>query len=130
MPSPRYWREIPSRYRLEAAQCQSCQAVAYPARQICPKCGSTAFEPTALSRQGTVVTSTVIHIAPGEFQMEAPYPLAIVETPEGARLMVQIADCDPEDVVPGMEVALEFRRYRKEGLSGILCYGYKGVPAH
>lgn len=128
MPSPRYWREIPSRYRLEAVQCQSCQAVVYPARQICPKCGSTGFEPTNLSRRGTVVTSTVIHVAPDDFQMEAPYPLAVVETPEGARLMVQIADCDPDDVAPGMEVALEFRRYRKEGQSGILCYGYKGVP--
>jgi uncharacterized OB-fold protein len=75
-----------------------------------------------------VVTSTVIHVAPDDFQMEAPYPLAIVETPEGARLMVQIADCDPDDVTPGMEVSLEFRLYRKEGLSGILCYGHKGVP--
>jgi uncharacterized OB-fold protein len=62
--------------------------------------------------------------------MEAPYPLAIVETPEGARFMVQIADCEPDDVAPGMEVELEFRRYRKEGQSGILCYGYKGVPLH
>ena len=28
-----------------------------------------------------------------------------------------------------MEVALEFRLLRREGLSGILCYGHKGVPA-
>ncbi len=55
--------------------------------------------------------------------------MAIVETPEGARLMAQVADCDPADVHPGMKVELEFRRIRKEGLSGILCYGYKGVPA-
>jgi hypothetical protein len=27
-----------------------------------------------------------------------------------------------------MEVSLEFRLIRKEGNSGILCYGHKGVP--
>ncbi|MDH3495544.1 MAG: OB-fold domain-containing protein [Gemmatimonadota bacterium] len=81
-----------------------------------------------LSRRGRVVTSTVIHVSPTEFQMEAPYPMALVETPEGARLMVQVADCEPDAVRPGMEVALEFRRIRKEGRSGILCYGHKAVP--
>ena len=60
--------------------------------------------------------------------MEAPYVLAIVETPEGARMMVQVADCDPASVEAGMLVALEFRLIRREGLSGILCYGHKGVP--
>jgi hypothetical protein len=27
-----------------------------------------------------------------------------------------------------MEVSLEFRLIRKEGQSGILCYGHKAVP--
>jgi uncharacterized OB-fold protein len=128
MPSPRYWREIPTRLRLEASRCLGCGKVIYPARKVCPACGGGRFEATNLSREGKVVTSTVIHIAPAEFQMEAPYAIAIVETPEGARLMVQVVDCDPNDVGPGMEVALEFRRIRKEGKSGILCYGHKAVP--
>lgn len=129
MPSPRYWREIPNRYRLEAARCKGCGKVSYPPRLVCPSCNGMAFESIRLSLRGTVVTSTVIHVAPTDFQMEAPYALAVVETPEGARMMVQIADCDPAEVVPGLEVALEFRRIRKEGQSGILCYGHKGVPA-
>lgn len=86
------------------------------------------MEQTRLSRRGKVVTSTVVHVAPTDLQMEAPYAVAIVETPEEARLMVQIADCDPGTVKPGMQVTLEFRRIRKEGQSGILCYGHKGVP--
>jgi hypothetical protein len=28
-----------------------------------------------------------------------------------------------------MDVSLEFRRIRREGHGGILCYGYKAVPA-
>ena len=129
MPSPRYWREIPARYRLEAAKCGGCGAVTYPARKVCPACRADRHETIELSRKGKVVTSTVIHVAPADFTMQAPYAMALVETPEGARLMVQVVDCDPATVRPGMEVGLEFRRIRREGHGGILCYGHKGVPA-
>ncbi len=128
MPSPRYWREIPSRYRLEAGRCRGCGKVVYPARRICPACRGTEWEKTTLSRRGVVVTSTVIHVPPADFVNEAPYAMALVETPEGARLMTQVVDCEPSSVLPGMEVSLEFRLIRKEGRSGILCYGHKAVP--
>ncbi len=129
MPSPRYWRAIPYRSRLEASRCKSCENVVYPPRRICPHCHGVDWEPTRLSLRGEVVTSTVIYAPPSEFVMEAPYAMAIVETPEGARLMVQVTDCDPETIGPGMAVELEFRRIRSEGKRGILCYGFKGVPA-
>ncbi len=129
MPSPRYWREIPARLRLEAARCTGCGKVLYPARTICPECKNREFEPVTLSKRGTVVTSTVIHIPPDDFLFEAPYAVALVETPEKARLMAQVVDCDPSAVGPGMEVSLEFRLVRKEARSGILCYGFKAVPA-
>jgi hypothetical protein len=103
--------------------------VSFPKRRICPKCRGEDFEQTALSRRGKVVTSTVIHVPPDEFLMEAPYAVALVETPEGARLMIQVVDCDPATVLPGMEISLEFRLIRKEGHGGIRCYGHKGVPA-
>jgi uncharacterized OB-fold protein len=128
MPSPRYTREIPSRYRLEAARCNGCGKVVYPARRICPGCRGDGFETINLSRKGKVITSTVIHVPPDDFLMEAPYAMAVVETPEGARLMTQVVDCEPSMVLPGMDVSLEFRLIRREGLSGILCYGHKGVP--
>lgn len=129
MPSPRYWREIPSRYRLEASRCD-CGKVSYPPRRVCPKCRGTNADTIELSHSARVVTYTVVHVPPGDFLMEAPYALAIVETAEGARMMVQVVDCDPARVHTGMDVSLEFRRIRKEGRGGILCYGHKAVPAH
>jgi uncharacterized OB-fold protein len=128
MPSPRYWREIPARYRLEGSRCTSCDKVVWPARRVCPVCHGREWQPTTLSRSGKVVTSTVVHVAPTDLAMETPYAMAVVETPEGARLMAQVADCEPADVKPGTEVRLSFRRLRKEGPAGILCYGYKAVP--
>ena len=129
MPSPRYWREVPTRFRLEAVRCRSCKKVTYPARSICPECRKSDFEKITLSREGKVVTSTVLYVAPAEFAMETPYAVAVVETPEGARLMVQLVDCEPEYVRPGLDVSLEFRLIRQEGHGGILCYGHKAVPA-
>ncbi len=129
MPSPRYTREIPSRYRLEAGRCKGCGKVTYPARRICPSCQKQEIEKINLTPKGKVVTATVIHVPPDDFLMEAPYAMAVVETPEGARLMTQVVDCEPSTVLPGLEVSLQFRLIRKEGKSGILCYGHKAVPA-
>ena len=129
MPSPRYHREIPARYRLEAGKCDGCGKVTYPSRPVCPSCRGQAFSTVRLTPKGTVVTSTVIHVPPDEFLNEAPYAMAVVESPEGARFMTQVVDCDPSEVLPGMALELEFRLIRKEGNSGILCYGHKGVPA-
>jgi len=128
MPSPRYWREIPSRFRLEAVRCHGCGKVTYPARRVCPQCRGGELETIHLSPTGTVVTSTVIHVAPAEFAMETPYAVAVIETPEGARLMAQVADADLSNVRPGLRVSLEFRLIRQEGHGGILCYGHKAVP--
>jgi uncharacterized OB-fold protein len=70
----------------------------------------------------------VVNVSPDDFMMEAPYVMAVLESPEGARFMAQIVDCEPSNVKPGTDVELEFRLIRKEGHSGILCYGHKGVP--
>lgn len=86
------------------------------------------MERIVLARAGQVVTSTVVRTPPDDLVMEAPYAMAVVETPEGARLMTQVVDCEPEEVQPGMEVTLEFRLIRKEGHGGIRCYGHKAVP--
>ena len=54
MPSPRYWREIPARYRLEASKCSGCGKVYYPARPVCPACRATESETVSLSKSGKV----------------------------------------------------------------------------
>ncbi len=129
MPSPRYWREVPNRFRLEAARCKGCGKIVFPSRRVCPSCRGKAFDAATLSWKGKVVMSTVVEIPPTEFQNEAPYAMAVIETPEGARLTAQVVDCDPATVLPGMDVTLVFRKVRREGHGGILCYGFKGVPA-
>ena len=71
----RYWREIPQRYRYEAAKCTGCDKVHFPPRLVCSGCQGRKFEKTTLARTGSVETFTVIHVAPSGFSDEAPTDL-------------------------------------------------------
>src|SRR5512136_2268193 len=121
----RYWREIPRRYRLEAARCAGCGQVSYPPRLTCPRCRSRRFETVTLADEGTLVTFTVTRVGPSQFAAETPYAVGIVELDGGVRITAQIADCDFERLEVGQRVRLEFRRIQQDGEAGILCYGHK-----
>ena len=81
----RYWREIPQRYRLEAAKCSGCGKISFPPRSRCPKCGKTEFEKEILPDNGAVVTFAVVHVAPPQFSEQTPYAVGIVELENGVR---------------------------------------------
>jgi uncharacterized OB-fold protein len=127
--SPRYWREIPQRYRLEAGKCTKCGKIHYPPRLVCNDCKGRKFETVELPNDGKLVTYTIVHVAPPGLSDETPYALGIVELSNGVRVMSQVVDVPHEDIKVGMPLHLEFRLIRKEGHSGLLCYGHKAVPA-
>ena len=129
MPSPRYWREIPQRYRYEAGKCTSCGKVWFPPRRICSECKGREFTQVVLPLEGEVETYTIIRVAPTGFGDLVPYAVALVKLKDGTRIMSQLVDCDPTEVEIGMPVRIEFRRINEEGESGVLQYGYKCVPA-
>ncbi len=124
---PRYTREIPQRFRLEAGKCEKCGYVAFPPRLVCPECGHRHFEKINLTPEGTILTFIIIHTPADEFTTQAPFGVGVIETPEGARLTAQIVDCKPEEIEIGKKVDLVFRRIQREGHAGILQYGYKAV---
>ena len=125
----RYWREEPQRYRLEANKCKKCGKTYFPPRLICADCRSREFEPIKLKDEGKLLTYTVIRVAPSQFVDQSPYAIGIVELDGGTRVLTQIADCGPDDIQIGMRVKVEFRKIQEDGEAGILCYGYKCVPA-
>ncbi len=130
MPTPsRYWREIPQRYRLEAAKCRGCGWIAFPPRLVCPKCVSRDFDPVKLAEAGSLVTWTIIRVAPEGFEDQTPYAVGIADLDDGARLTAQVVDCDFSELKVGMRVRIEFRKMHEEGEAGVIHYGYKFVPA-
>jgi len=126
---PRYTREIPQRYRLEAGKCKECGFIAFPPRLVCPQCGSKQFEQINLKPEGKILTYTVVHVAADEFATQTPFAVAIIETADGARLTAQVVDCLPKDVAVGKKVKLMLRCIQREERGGILQYGYKAVLA-
>lgn len=121
-------REIPHRYRLEAAKCKSCGATFFPHRLVCKKCGAREFETVKVSPHGKLETYTVIHTPASDFKDQSPYALGICKFPEGVKIQAQIVDVDLEKIKLGMKLQVEFRRIQTDGHSGILSYGYKFVP--
>jgi len=125
---PRHWREIPQRYRLEAAKCKECGKIFFPPRLICSHCKSREFENIKLSREGKLLTYTIIRVPPSQFSDQAPYAIGIVEVKEGVKILMQITDCDLKELKTGMDVKIEFRKIQEDGDAGVICYGYKAVP--
>lgn len=126
--SARYWREIPQRYRYEAAKCTACGQVHFPPRLVCRQCGGRQFDKTTLAQTGVVETFTVIRVAPSGFGDQVPYAVGIIRLDDGVKITAQVVDCDVEKLAIGDQVRLEFRRIQQDGESGIICYGYKFVP--
>jgi uncharacterized OB-fold protein len=125
--SQRYTREIPRRYRLEAQKFTERGYVTLAKRYIDPENGSQKFDPITLSGFGKILTFTFINIASDQFSKESPFPVAIIETDEGARLTAQVTDCALEDVKIGARVQLVFRKMMEEGHTGIINYCYKAI---
>jgi uncharacterized OB-fold protein len=124
---PRYTREIPQRYRLEASKCGGCGYLAFPPRPICPECGERRFETVTLRPSGRIISWTTVFTPAEEFSTQAPFAVGVIETDDGARLTAQIVDCGLEEIATGGRVRLMLRCIQREGHGGILQYGYKAV---
>jgi uncharacterized OB-fold protein len=127
MISPKYFREIPQRYRLEAGKCKKCGQVYFPPRIVCPECKSRQFETIKLNPEGKLLTYTIIRVASDKFSIQAPYAVGIVELNDGVKLTTQIADVDFDKIKIGMKLKLVFRKIQDEGAAGLHCYGYKTI---
>jgi uncharacterized OB-fold protein len=127
MISPRYHREIPQRYRLEAGKCKGCGNVSFPPRLVCPECGKEEFETVNISDEGILQTFTIIRVASETFSIQTPYAVGIVELNDGVKVTTQIADVNFDELKIGQKIKLVFRKIQDEGKSGLHCYGYKAV---
>jgi len=124
----RFWREIPQRYSFVGNQCGACDRVFFPPRESCPHCRRKSIgvmKDIVLAGKGEVVTYTIIHVGPEDFEDQTPYPMAIIRLEEGPQVTGQIVDTPLEDVKIGMKVEGTFRKIQQDGHTGAIYYGYK-----
>jgi len=96
--------------KLMAAKCNSCGAVILPPRPACSKCMSTNLQWTSVNPMGKLLTYTVIHVSPKEFESKAPYALGIVRFDNGGQLLGMVRDIEPAKLQVGMTVTIDFER--------------------
>jgi len=94
--------------KLMALKCNRCGAIICPPRIICPTCFHDRFEWNRLRGRGRLLTYTVIHFPPTQFQALAPYAVGIVKLEEGPHLPGMIRNVKPEELRIGMEVEVDF----------------------
>ncbi len=124
-----HWRKFKQRYGLIGSVCTNCDFYFYPSSVICPKCRRGGkVKDYQFKGTGKVFSFTVIRVAPEGFERYAPYIVAIVELSEGAKVVSQVVDCNPEDVSIGMPVETCFRKIKEDGESGLIHYGFKFRP--
>lgn len=97
-----------SQGKLLGGRCTKCGKVHLPPRPLCDNCYSKNFEWTEISSRGKLLTYTIIHIAPAQFQSMAPYAMGIVQFDGGLKLPGMIRGVAPEKIKVGMEVAMDF----------------------
>jgi uncharacterized OB-fold protein len=91
-----------------AAKCRKCGSMYVPPRPMCANCFSKELIWTELEPKGKLVTYTVIHIAPEQFQSIAPYAYGIIELQKGLRLPGIIRNIEPEKLKVGIELDVDF----------------------
>jgi uncharacterized protein len=99
--------------RLVAPRCTNCGTFVLTPQPFCFSCRSQAFEWIQLPGTGTIYTFTVVRhpLAPALADV-VPYVSGIIELDgtqgAGARMMLNITDCDPETVRIGDKVQIWF----------------------
>jgi len=94
--------------KLMAARCRKCGNVFLPPRPVCTECLSTDLKWVELDKRGRLLTYTIIHVAPKQFQSMTPYTVGIIKLKEGLKLPGMIRGVEQEGLEVGMELEVDF----------------------
>jgi uncharacterized OB-fold protein len=94
--------------KLMAGKCLNCGKIHLPPRPLCDNCLRQEFEWVSISGKGKLLTYTVIHVAPQQFQSIAPYTVGIVELENGLKIPGMIQGATQENLKIGMKLTLDF----------------------
>jgi uncharacterized OB-fold protein len=94
--------------RLMAGKCRKCGKTLLPPRPLCDSCLSGEFDWVEIPPKGRLLTYTIIHVAPPEFQEMTPYAVGIVEFDDGIKIPGMIKGVTTEKLKVGMTLGVGF----------------------
>jgi uncharacterized protein len=105
--------------RLTGIRCGRCGALSIPPKEFCESCGQRDWQPVPLGGAGTIVSHTVIRVAPRGRGGEVPYAVAVVRLDEGVSLLGRVVDIPLDALKAGLPV-----RFRPLEIGGQTLVGF------
>jgi hypothetical protein len=103
--------------RFLVPRCAACGHARWPPGPMCPTCQSTDTDWIESSGRGTVYSWIVAtHPVDPVLADQVPYVVAMIDLPEGVRVVGNVDGCRPEEVTAGMEVELFFSDPGEDGI--------------
>lgn len=116
-----YWEGV-NNGRLLFQQCDACDAVRHPAAPMCPRCQSLQWR--ALQSGGTGTVCAWIESRHPTRDDAHPRIVALIDLPEGVRLVSNLRDVALADVEDGMPVEVFF-----EEINGVVLHQFRPLRA-
>ena len=92
-------------------KCKKCGKIHLPPRPLCDNCFSKEFEWVKLSDRGKLLTYTIIHVAPPQFQAMTPYAVGIIQLENGVKIPGMIKETALDKIKVGMPLKIEFEEH-------------------
>jgi uncharacterized OB-fold protein len=113
MPIPTRWSQpfwdAARQHRLVLRKCSACGYIDHPPYLYCTNCHADEHEWIEASGKAVLATYAInIFGVPFPFWVDLPYVVALVDLPEGPRMISNIVDCEHDQIVNGMELEVVF----------------------
>lgn len=102
-----FWEGV-SNGQLLFQQCSDCGALRHPPGPMCPECQSFAWQPKAASGRGNVCAW--IESKHPTRPDEHPRIVALIQLPEGVRLVSNLRELDLDEVRDGLPVEVFYEQ--------------------
>jgi uncharacterized OB-fold protein len=104
-----FW-DAARRHKLMIQTCNDCGLKIFYPRKYCPDCWSSNLGWSEASGRGKVFSYSITMAGVEErFEEDLPFVLALVDLQEGIRMMTNIVECKPGEVIIGMDVEVAFK---------------------
>jgi uncharacterized protein len=107
-----FWEGV-AKGELRIQKCAGCGELRHPPGPVCPSCRSADRTYVVAGGEGEVY-SYVVHHHPPVPGRETPFVVAVVELPEGVRMVGNVTECASSEVGIGMPVRVTYRQMDDE----------------
>lgn len=95
--------------KLLLKKCKECGHIDHPPYLFCTSCSSEESEWIEVSGKASLYAYAInTYGVPFPYVEDLPYVLAMVDLPEGPRMISNVVECDPKDLKNGMAMEVVF----------------------